>query len=414
MRTRQGRIIGYTAASHALVHLLELSFAAVLVSMAQEYGSGLFVLGMIANAFALAFGAGALPAGLLTDRIGSRRLLVICFLAAALFCLVAIFSPSLWLLGAALVGLGAAIGLYHPGGLAYIAQGVSQPTKGFAYHGMAGNLGVALAPLLGSSMAALWGWRSLYLALGVASLVLAGAIYAFAPRREDRPPQEVGQRSAASAGDLRHLVVPLLLLYTAYTLTGFIYRGVVTFLPLYMRERVSLTIFNIDAVALAGSFTTVALLFGIAGQYLGGALAQRIRLEHLVVAVSATIVPALLFMGLSSGAGLVVFAAAFAFFNFMGQPVFNSLIAKYTPLHLQGRSYGISFFCAFGLGSFSAGFSGFIAERVGANWVFLALATVALLLVGITAYFLKVSHSVPRTAFAGAPGIGRQESTLKG
>ncbi len=416
MDAQEKQIVAYTSASHLLVHVLELSFAAVLVNIGREFGSGLFALGLIANIAALAFGTGALPAGVLSDRIGARRLLTICFLGAALFCFLVSLSSSIWLLGASLVGLGAAIGLYHPGGLAFISQGVRLPTKSFAYHGMAGNIGVALAPLLGGAVAALVSWRALYFMVGVAALVLAGVIFFFAPRHQNLDRGEVKvSATAPSSASLRQVWLPLLLLYTANTFTGFIYRGTVTFLPLYMRESIHISFFNIDAVAVAGSFTTMARLFGIAGQYVGGALAAHMRLERMVVTLSAILIPALLLMGLTGELSLVFFASVFAFFNFMGQPIFNSLIAKYTPFHLQGRSYGISFFCAFGLGSFSAGFSGFIAERAGANWVFIALAGAALLLFGITALFLKVSASVPFRATAfGVPRVEENKSATEG
>ena len=42
----------------------------------------------------------------------------------------------------------------------------------------------------------------------------------------------------------------------------------------------------------------------------------------------------------------------------MNQPIYNSLIAKYTPSHRRSLCYGISFAMGLGLGSFGAGFAG--------------------------------------------------------
>jgi hypothetical protein len=56
-------------------------------------------------------------------------------------------------------------------------------------------------------------------------------------------------------------------------------------------------------------------------------------------------------------------------------PVFSnitshSIVADYSPVAWRGRSYGISFFCSFGIGSFSATFLGYIAERSNTSWIF--------------------------------------------
>jgi len=84
--------------------------------------------------------------------------------------------------------------------------------------------------------------------------------------------------------------------------------------------------------------------------------------------------PSLLLIGLSSGLPLVLFAALFVFGTFSGQPVYTGLIADYSPEGAVGRSYGVSFFAGFGIGSLAASFAGFFADRWGTDAVFLALA----------------------------------------
>jgi MFS family permease len=157
-----------------------------------------------------------------------------------------------------------------------------------------------------------------------------------------------------------------------------------TFLPAHIEEHVHVSLLGINQGALAGSLTTVALLSGSVGQYFGGSLSQRHVLERLAPPLALALVPALLLMGVSGGLALVAASAAFVFFNFSGQPVYNGLIAEYTPQGAMGRSYGISFFAAFGLGSAAASFAGFFAQRWGTGSVFLSLAGFALLVMGLT------------------------------
>jgi MFS family permease len=191
---------------------------------------------------------------------------------------------------------------------------------------------------------------------------------------------------------------------------GFIYRGTLTFLPAHFQENVQLRVGGLEGVALAGDLATIALLFGVAGQYIGGNLAQKYRLEKLVLALTVVLVPALVLMGLTTGVALVIAAAAFALFNFMAQPAWNSLVAEYTPPDLQGRSFGLNFFATFGLGSFSAGFSGLVAARLGVQWVFVVMGGLAFLISLLALLLLRRALNrrqavpTPASAATGDPG----------
>ena len=379
MERRESQAVFYSSACHGLVHFNELTYPAVLVLIASEFGSDLFLLGIVANISAFAFGAGALPAGFLSDRIGERRLLYLCMLGAGVATLIVGLSPNLIVLSVALAGLGVVLGLYHPAGAAFITKVAKSPAMAFGYLGIGGNLGIAFGPFIAASVAALLGWRASYLVL-VLPLLLLGALIYRLPRTEAAPIEPTPSRPDLEKMSSRSTVVPLVIIYLTNTLLGFIYRGSMTFLPLYIMDRVRFSLFNIDSVALAGSFTTIALLFGIAGSYLGGRLPKRGQLERWLMIAPIVLVPALLVMGTAYDGVLMVAASVYAFSHFAGQPMLNALVAKYTPTRWRGRSYGITFFCAFGLGSFAAGVSGYLAENLGTNWVFIMLAGVGILM----------------------------------
>jgi MFS family permease len=153
----------------------------------------------------------------------------------------------------------------------------------------------------------------------------------------------------------------------------------VTFLPTHLSASVNTGLAGIDPIMLGGSFTTVALLFGVFGQFTGGYLSDRRRREMLALVSLGVSVPALLGVWGFGGALLLGAAATFAFFNFMSQPVFNALIADYCPDSWRGRMYGIYFFCAFGVGSFSASALGYVVEAQGVRTVFLVCAGIGVL-----------------------------------
>jgi MFS family permease len=381
--------------AHATVHCTELTYAALLLRIGDQFGVDKLVLGFIANAFALAFGIGALPSGLLVDRLGSARVLRVCFLTAAGASLLVALSPSPLALGILLTILGFCIGLYHPAAVSLIAQAAERRGLVLGYHGMAGNIGVAAAPAIALAFASTVGWRWSYVFLaGLAlAMVILLQLLRLPALSEGRP--RADRAATAPQRTAKVAIAALVLIYLAYVLNGFIYRGSITFLPTLIEEQVHIRFLGIDEAALAGSLTTLALLTGGVGQYLGGSLSDRVVPERLAPVIAAAVVPALLLVGFSSGLLVVAAVAVFVFFNFAGQPVYNLLMADYAPGTALGRSYGLSFFAAFGLGSTAATFSGLLADRWGTSSVFLALAAFAAVVLALAVALWRLSLRRP-------------------
>jgi sugar phosphate permease len=78
-------------------------------------------------------------------------------------------------------------------------------------------------------------------------------------------------------------------------------------------------------------------------------------------------------MGLVTGPALVVIASLFVFLYFMNQPMFTGLIADYSPPGAVGRSFGISFFAGFGIGSLGGVIAGALVDRWDTQAAFLGL-----------------------------------------
>ncbi len=394
MNAAERRLITYTAFAHALVHVIELTYPVLLTRIADDFGLRAVILGTIASVFAWAFGGSAIPAGFLTDRLGSRRVLLYAFVGAAVSLVLVGISPNEWFLAATLALLGFCIGLYHPAGLSLMAQGVRQRGLALGFHGVAGNLGQALAPALAVGLAVAVDWRLAFFVLAGAAAVMAVLLSvttlplkgeAEVLSAADETPGNLARvlgDSAAGRGvtaqfvesgsqaagprPVRRFMIPLLLVYAAFVLSGIVYRGVITFLPQHLEELVDKD--------LGGAFATVALLMGAVGQLVGGALSQRVRLERLVPVLAVLAVPALVLTGVVSGALLVVIASVFIFFYFANQPVFTGLIADYAPQGAVGRSYGFSFFAGFGLGGTGGVIAGVFVDRWDTQAAFLGLS----------------------------------------
>ena len=407
--------------THALVHAVELTYAALLLSIGAEFGGDLLLLGVFANIGGFAFGLGALPAGFLVDRYGSVIILRITLITTALASVIVAVSPNEVMFGVALALLGVSAGLYHPAGFAMLARTVRR-ARNVGLHGMIGNLGIAGAPAVAAALAVAFDWRAAYLLLAalaglgfIAALRLdgRGPVPAPAPSAPSAPAapaaptpppaQELHQgptatgtatrpttEAPASIDQLpfRYRWLPLILVYTAFVVNGFIYRGSITFMPTLIEEEITFSVFGWSGTAVAGALTTIALLGGAVGWYAGGVLADRYpkRRMRIIWLLTLLSIPALLVISATSNVALLLALMFFIVTNFAMAPAFVTLVADFTAPGRLGVSFGASFFLSFGLGSFAATFSGAVAEAWGTSTVFAILSIVAVLsLVNATA-----------------------------
>jgi predicted MFS family arabinose efflux permease len=379
MNAAERRLISYIAAAHGLVHIMELTYPALLSRIEDDFGVRSVVSGAIATAFGWAFGSSAIPAGFLADRLGSRQVMVYAFYGGAVMAALAGLAPNEWFLAAALAGLGLTIGMYHPAGLSATAQGIRQRQMALGLHGVAGNVGQALAPAIAVGLAVLIDWRAAFFFIAALSAAL-GTVMALThlPVHGEHEVRAKPLESAAPAPRQRHaLLVPLLVVYAGFVVSGMVYRGAITFLPKHLEELV-----NEDFGA---AFVTVALLMGAVGQLIGGYFSHRARLERIAPVVALITVPALALTAVLDGAALVVMSSVFVFLYFANQPVFTGLIADYSPEGAVGRSYGISFFAGFGLGSLGGVIAGAFVDQWDTEAAFLALTGIMGVAVLVTA-----------------------------
>lgn len=377
MISAEKRGITYAAVYHGLVHTIELAYGVVLIAVADELGVTLLVLGVVANVFGLAYGITSLPVGVLADRVSATRLLGFSSIMMGIAAVVVSLSQGTTALGAGLCVLGVALGVFHPVANAFVSRVATRVGMGFAYVGIGGNLGIALGPIIVGTIAAGAGWRTAYAAMALPCVVL-GVLFLRFHDGEDSSSSNAPKHLDSAPATLRQFLGPLVVVMVLGVLNGLIYRAVVTFLPTHLGENVHLGIAGMDAVMLAGSFTTFALLFGVVGQFIGGWLCDRWSSEAIVLVSVALTVPALMAVWMLGDASLLAAAALFAFFHFMTQPVFNALIAAYTPVLWRGRIFGLYFFVSIALGSFSATGLGYFAETRGIETVFLGCAALAL------------------------------------
>jgi len=396
MTREERKIIGITTAAHGLNHGFILIFSAVLPMLQKDFETSYFHLGLIGNICFLAYGLGSLPAGILADRIGSRRLISLYLFGAAFSSFLIAFSNSLVMFGVFIGMVGIFCSTYHPASNTLISRGIQKPGRGFGIHGMSGSLGVAMTPLVAGFLATALGWKTAYAIFGIAGVAVGVASLTLQDVPKKDPMLEI--KGGSSRKEDRVSLLPLIVFFASSAIVGLCYRGVLTFLPTYMAQKVQIDFLPIGSVALGGMMSTIALLFGTIGQYIGGALSDRYLPEKVYFCAHLLGVPFLFLVGLSTNLLVVLFALSYAFFYFSTQPTGAHLLARYTSVRFRGTGYGIHFFLSFGVGSFASTLSGYMADLFGLEWIFYTMGFLFLVSGMLASVLIILSRKTPRVS----------------
>jgi len=376
--------------AHALVHLFELSLPSVEQMIGAEFQVGKDVTGWLGTVWRVPFGCGAVAAGWLVDRYGSKRLLLIYLAGCGGAALLASQSQTLLMVFAAMLLMGCFASIYHPAGLALISRSVSVEARGVAlgWHGIFGSVGIAAAPFLAGVVFSTGSvdWHGYYLWLTVPAIALF-ILLQFGIRPQQ--PNDLVTASANPATDDETASWSRYgILVTAGLLSGLIYASFMHFLPRYL-DGSGLATGDVSREGLRNRLAALVLLCGVAGQWLAGRLARPERLNVLLVAILLGNVPCLAWMAVAQGPSRVAATCVLAFVHFMNQPVYNSLVARYVPATRRSLGYGFSNMLGFAGGGIGPAIVGQITSDRAAYG---GLAAVALLASGVALSLCRKGH----------------------
>lgn len=405
MDSNDRSIVGLAMVSHALVHTYELTIPLLMVIWLDQFPVTEATLGLVVAVGYGLFGFGALPSGILSDRFGSQRLIAVCLLGmGASFALLSV-AANLVMIAAAVCLWGAAASIYHPSGLSLISKGVKDTGSGFAYHGMAGNAGIALGPLLTVLLLVFVDWRTAALVLAIPALVAVAGILrvdideSAAVNLASDGGDSRAETNLSSFGEFVGASRSLFLggfafIFAIIIFNGLYYRGILTFLPELLSDFTAATVVsNLGVLSERlnpSDFIYIGLLMvGIGGQYVGGRALDHVPVEKGLLAgyvVLASI--AVLFIPASSMGVVAIIAVSLVlgFVLFSLQPLYQFAVAEYSPADTRGLSYGYTYLGQFGVGAAGAAIVGFILTYSSVSVVFIAVGGFALIAAAIASY----------------------------
>lgn len=364
---------------HGLTHWYPATFYLLLPIIGKELGLSYTQIGLIMT---MQHAVGAIfniPGGILVDAIGYKgRLMAISLFWIGFPYLLMAFTHSYWMLLACMVLIGIGNNLWHPAAISTLGERFPE-RKGLAlsFHGMGGNFGEALAPLIIGALLAVYSWRSVVIVNLIPGLVMAIALLLYLGRMN--LDQDSGRKKrtqtwtvAAYMAQVKSLFADralLLISLCALFRTG-AQSALLTFLPLYLTNNMGYTLAGVG-VAL---FTMQACAFAAAP--IAGYASDRLGRKSVLTGAMFMTVLVVLAMALASDSTWVIFLVALlGFFMYATRPVIQAWSLEAAPASMAGTVVGI----IFGLQAVGAAISpwagGIIADAHGLRATFYFLTS---------------------------------------
>jgi MFS family permease len=391
MPVRSRSVIVYSCLGHLYVHLCTAFYFVIVLALERAWQLpyheliGLWTLG------SLMVGAVALPAGLLSDRVGAPRMMVLYFLGMGACAIGAGLAATPTVLVAALTGMGIFAAIYHPVGVPWLVRNAGAARgKALGFNGVFGSMGTAGAGLTAGILIDVVSWRAAFIVPGAACALTGFALLAHITR--GAVSEEAVPKDHTDAESRIDMIRAFAILLVTMFIAGLVYHTIQTSLPKVFAERHD----GLVGEGTAGIGLLLAAVYAVAGlmQVVGGHLADRYPLKTVYLATILVQVPAIWLAASLSGLPLVLIATFMVLSGAAQLPAENMLLARFTPARRHGLAFGVKFVLSFGAAPFAVQLVAIVSGRTGGfYWVFAALTGVALLAF---------------TAAAFLPGTGRR------
>jgi MFS family permease len=332
---------------HGLDHMLMLLFPTAVLGMGAAFDAGYGELLALSVFGFVAFGAGSLPAGWLGDRWSRTGMMVVFFLGIGASTLLTGFARTPMELAIGLTAIGLFASIYHPVGIAMVAEHSGRLGWSLAVNGVAGNVGVALAGITAAGLTALWGWRAAFVVPGALTVAIGLSYVWWLSRLRGTPAHRrtgtAQPHVAVSAPDQRRIFI---ILVVATLFGGIVFHVLTIGLPGLLDQR-------LEALApqawMVGGFVT--LVFGVAAlaQLVVGWLIDRYPLRRVFVAIAAAQIPLLILAAGASEVGMLLVITAVMLLVFGEIPIHDALVARYAAPAWRSRIYAVKYLLSLGV-----------------------------------------------------------------
>jgi MFS family permease len=382
---RSFTLLNYSLLVMTVTHTLTHAFGQIhtalfpILKSPAEFNLTYQQIGLIAAIPPLCQAVLSIPTGLLSDRFGSKKMVLLSMLVAAVGAVLASQSQSPFMLIVAISLLYVNTSIYHPAAYSFttLLFRSEDRSKALGVHGAGGTLGMAIGPISVTVLLGLlaFGWRQVYLfwffplILGtIATLRIKAEPQKELqnPREFDEPPEETSTLLTAN-----------LVLFLVFVGIRMMANGMVSSF---------LTLFLVEVKGVADYWASLVLggnyLMGLIAAPLGGFLAARYgEKKWLQVVLSLSYISLAVALFVPNTSLFIVLYLLNGFFNFLGMAANSAIMASLSPSRQRGLGYALFFLPGSIMGAVAPIVAAFIAEVYGLTSIF--YASIAIFFIGL-------------------------------
>ncbi len=365
--------------THTLTHAFGQMHTTLFPVLKDEFGLSYQQLGVIAAIPPLCQSLLSIPTGLLSDRFGSKKMIIVSMVVACAGSLLAGVArdPLMFIVAVSLLYINTTI--YHPASYSFTTR-LFQPrdrSKALGIHGAGGTFGMSIGPL---SLAMLmgyfaFGWRQVYLFWFVPLLV--GIVTVFLIRSEPSEDAEAKIDKSKNQTQATKLLTASLAFFLVFSGIRMVGSGMITsFMSVYL----------VGTKGLSQTFASLVIgsssLMGIFAAPLGGFLTARFGEKRWMMAMFALSYLSFgLAFALPGTAPFVALYLAYGFFGFLSMAANSALMAQLSPSRQRGLGYALFFLPGSVMGAVAPMIAAYIADAFGLLSIF--MVSLAVYVVGL-------------------------------
>lgn len=383
LRSRRGRVmLGTITTAHFAHHTVNSLLNPLLPLIRDTFAMSYAQSGFAVSAYSLSLGLSNGPIGLLADRIGSRKVMVVGLLLMGVVSVALAQAGDYAQLLVLLLSLGIISGTYHAPAAALITRLFSSRVRGAAmgFHITGGHLSFFAAPLLAAYLATTTGtWRTPYLVFAIVPVMLGVVLWLITPP----------DRIVRTSGDF---FAPFREIRTVFRTIGPLVSLSIAFQVGIAAMSAFLALYLVDARGISPAFAAAAFgytqLIGIFGAPFGGWLSDRLGRRTPILISLGVIGPAVFLITITPNEMLLLPLTLFGLAFSMRSTATEVLVMDSAPAGRRGAVLGAYYLAAQPIGGVATPIFGLIAGAVGIGSAFsgigllLAAMSVVAVLIG--------------------------------
>ncbi|WP_440767216.1 MFS transporter [Natronorubrum sp. DTA7] len=352
-----------------VTYLSRMAISPVIPFIADDFDVSNTQIGFALSGMWLAYGLSQFPSGVLGDRFGEKRVILVAVGGTAAASLLLAFAPVFAAFVLFAVFLGLVAGLHYTVAVTLLSRTYDELGRAVGIHSMGGPLAGLVAPVVAARVGVRFGWRpAVALALVVGLPVFALFAWRVRPTEPRRPAQPMRERFELDAVVELVSRPPIAFTLVIAMLGTFVVQGLLTFLPTFFvaHHRYSAT--------QAGVAFSAFFVVRTVGQFVLGEFSDRYGRD---LAIGASMLGgAVGLFGLVAGASSVVIGASVILAGF-GSSFFAAIDPRFLDQlgHAErGSGFGLVRTVYTVVGSAGSVGAGLFADLFGWGASFLILA----------------------------------------